>query len=134
MPSSRRLVQPSLAAIACLLLAACQGPQDKPSGTAELPMPEADLASMEPGARERIESLSSRLRSDSLADVDRASLFGELAQTFHAYKLVDAAQHRWRRIDGHHLVALVRAGAIFIDGELQERSSTDQPDPEDVAA
>jgi transposase-like protein len=51
-----------------------------------------------------------------------------------AYKLVDAAQARWRRIDGHHLVALVRAGAVFIDGQLEERSSTDQTDPEDVAA
>ncbi len=51
-----------------------------------------------------------------------------------AYKLVDAAQHRWRRIDGHHLVALVRAGAVFIDGQLEERSQTDQPDPKDVAA
>lgn len=51
-----------------------------------------------------------------------------------AYKLVDAAQARWRRIDGHHLVALVRAGAVFIDGELQERSQTDQSDPEGVAA
>lgn len=51
-----------------------------------------------------------------------------------AYKLCDAAQARWRRIDGHHLVALVRAGAVFIDGQLQERSPTDQPDPEDVAA
>lgn len=51
-----------------------------------------------------------------------------------AYKLVDAAQARWRRIDGHHLVALVRAGTTFIDGELQERNPTDQTDPEDVAA
>lgn len=51
-----------------------------------------------------------------------------------AYKLCDAAQARWRRIDGHHLVALVRAGAVFIDGQLQERSDTDQSDPEDVAA
>lgn len=51
-----------------------------------------------------------------------------------AYKLVDAAQARWRRIDGHHLVALVRAGAVFNDGKLQERTNTDQPDPEDVAA
>ncbi len=51
-----------------------------------------------------------------------------------AYKLVDAAQDRWRRIDGHQLVALVRAGAVFIDGQLEERSKTDQPDPEDVAA
>jgi hypothetical protein len=41
-----------------------------------------------------------------------------------AYKLMDAAQHRWRRINGHELVALVRAGATFIDGKLQERSDT----------
>jgi len=51
-----------------------------------------------------------------------------------AYKLVDAAQDRWRRIDGHHLVPLVRAGAVFVDGHLQERSKPDQPDTEDVAA
>jgi putative transposase len=30
-----------------------------------------------------------------------------------AYKLCDAAQARWRRIDGHQLVALVRAGAVL---------------------
>ena len=41
-----------------------------------------------------------------------------------AYKLMDAAQDRWRRINGHELVALVRAGATFIDGQLQERSDT----------
>jgi putative transposase len=41
-----------------------------------------------------------------------------------AYKLLDAAQDRWRRINGHELVALVRAGATFIDGKLQERSVT----------
>jgi putative transposase len=41
-----------------------------------------------------------------------------------AYKLMDAAQHRWRRINGHERVALVRAGATFIDGKLQERSDT----------
>ncbi len=51
-----------------------------------------------------------------------------------AYKLVDAAQNRWRRIDGHQHVALVRAGAIFIDGQLEERSQTDQTNREDVAA
>jgi putative transposase len=51
-----------------------------------------------------------------------------------AYKLCDAAQARWRRIDGNQLVALVRAGAVFIDGQPQERRPTDQPDPEDVAA
>jgi hypothetical protein len=42
-----------------------------------------------------------------------------------AYKLLDAAQTRWRRINGHELVAVVRAGATFIDGRLQERGDTD---------
>ncbi|MQB01741.1 MAG: hypothetical protein GEU78_15880, partial [Actinobacteria bacterium] len=47
-----------------------------------------------------------------------------------AYKLLDAAEDRWRRINGHELVALVRAGATFVDGKLQERSEdhTDQDD------
>ncbi len=39
-----------------------------------------------------------------------------------AFKLVQAAQERWRRVNAPHLVALVRAGARFIDGQLQERS------------
>jgi len=47
------------------------------------------------------------------------------AGTAMAYKLLDAAQARWRRINGHELVALVRAGATFIDGRLQERNDTD---------
>lgn len=51
-----------------------------------------------------------------------------------AYKLVDAAQDRWRRVDAPQLVALVRAGALFNDGQLHERSQTHQPNPEDVAA
>jgi len=38
-----------------------------------------------------------------------------------AFKLLDAAQARWRRINGHELVPLVRAGATFIDGKLRER-------------
>jgi transposase-like protein len=38
-----------------------------------------------------------------------------------AYKLVRAAEERWRRINAPHLVPLVRAGAVFIDGQLQER-------------
>ncbi len=47
-----------------------------------------------------------------------------------AFKLMLAAQQRWRRINGHELVALVRAGATFVDGELQER--TDSPIDEEV--
>jgi transposase-like protein len=38
-----------------------------------------------------------------------------------AYKLLDAAQARWRCVNAPHLVALVRAGAIFVDGFLIER-------------
>ena len=34
-----------------------------------------------------------------------------------AYKLLDAAQERWRRFNGHELVADVLAGASFKDGE-----------------
>jgi len=41
-----------------------------------------------------------------------------------AYKLLDSAQTRWRRINGHELVRLVRAGATFTDGKLQERNPT----------
>lgn len=43
-----------------------------------------------------------------------------------AYKLLDAAQERWHRIAGAELVPLVRAGATFIDGKLQERRTTNK--------
>ena len=38
------------------------------------------------------------------------------------YKLMEAAEGRWRRLNGHHLVALVRAGVTFKNGELVEES------------
>ena len=38
-----------------------------------------------------------------------------------AFKLIEAAQDRWRAINAPHLVALVRAGAVFRDGALIER-------------
>src|SRR5512141_704248 len=38
-----------------------------------------------------------------------------------AFKLIQAAQDRWRAINGPHLVALVRAEATFVDGKLVER-------------
>ncbi len=37
------------------------------------------------------------------------------------FKLLEAAEGRWRRLNGHHLVSLVRAGAVFVNGELVER-------------
>jgi hypothetical protein len=44
-----------------------------------------------------------------------------------AYKLIEAAQSRWRAVNAPHLVALVRAGAKFENGKLVER-------PDDTAA
>ena len=40
-----------------------------------------------------------------------------------AYKLLDAAQDRWRKINSPELVALIRAGAEFKDGIQIERST-----------
>jgi putative transposase len=44
-----------------------------------------------------------------------------------AFKLIEAAQDRWRAVNAPHLVALVRAGATFVNGQLVER-------PEEVLA
>ncbi len=38
-----------------------------------------------------------------------------------AFKLIEAAQARWRAVNAPHLVALVRAGATFEKGKLVER-------------
>jgi transposase-like protein len=38
-----------------------------------------------------------------------------------AFKLLQAAQDRWRAVNAPHLVALVRAGATFTNGKLVER-------------
>src|SRR5947208_7795398 len=43
-----------------------------------------------------------------------------------AFKLIESAQRRWRMVNAPHLVALVRAGATFVNGQLVER-------PEDQA-
>jgi putative transposase len=46
-----------------------------------------------------------------------------------AFKLIQAAQDRWRAVNGPHLVALVRAGATFKGGKLVERPD-ETPQPE----
>jgi hypothetical protein len=38
-----------------------------------------------------------------------------------AFKLIESAQARWRAVNAPHLVALVRAGAVFNNGTLVER-------------
>jgi transposase-like protein len=42
-----------------------------------------------------------------------------------AFKLIESAQDRWRAVNAPHLVALVRAGATFINGQLIERPGED---------
>ena len=44
-----------------------------------------------------------------------------------AFKLIESAERRWRMVNAPHLVALVRAGATFVNGKLVER-------PDDEAA
>ena len=41
-----------------------------------------------------------------------------------AYKLIEAAQNRWRSINAPHLVALVRAGAKFDKGIMIQRPTS----------
>jgi transposase-like protein len=50
-----------------------------------------------------------------------------------AFKLIEAAQARWRAVNAPHLVALVRAGATFERGKLVERGQQAAQD-EPVAA
>jgi hypothetical protein len=38
-----------------------------------------------------------------------------------AFILIEPAQTRWRAVNAPHLVALVRAGAVFKNGKLIER-------------
>jgi transposase-like protein len=42
-----------------------------------------------------------------------------------AFKLIQAAQARWRAVNAPHLVALVRAGARFERGKLIERDNAE---------
>src|SRR6478672_11598118 len=43
-----------------------------------------------------------------------------------AFKLIEAAQDRWRAVNGPHLAALIRAGARFEKGVIVEREQQDQ--------
>ena len=45
-----------------------------------------------------------------------------------AFKLIEAAQARWRAVNAPHLVALVRAGATFERGILVERPADTSPE------
>jgi transposase-like protein len=43
-----------------------------------------------------------------------------------AFKLIQAAQDRWRAVNAPQLVPLVRAGALFVNGQLVERPEDQQ--------
>jgi len=45
-----------------------------------------------------------------------------------AYKLLDAARDRWRKVNSPELVAQVRAGIEFKDGIRVERSTDESRD------
>ena len=51
-----------------------------------------------------------------------------------AYKLLDAAQERWRALTGHELVAEVLAGVEFKDGERIVNEEDIAEPKEEVAA
>ena len=44
-----------------------------------------------------------------------------------ALKLIESAQDPWRAVNAPHLVALVLAGAVFVNGKLVERPGEDAP-------
>jgi hypothetical protein len=51
------------------------------------------------------------------------------------FKLLEAAEGRWRAVNGPHLVALVRAGASFEKGRLIERPrEAPEEETDEVAA
>jgi hypothetical protein len=50
-----------------------------------------------------------------------------------AFKLIESAQTRWRAVNAPHLVALVRAGAVFTNGKLIERPDGSKGGDQQVA-
>jgi len=70
-----------------------------------------------------IESTFSPVRARTDVTKGPGSRAAGLAMCF---KLIEVAEGRWRRVNAPELVALVRAGAKFVNGRLVER--TDRED------
>ena len=66
-----------------------------------------------------IESTFARVRARTNVTKGPGSRQAGLAKIF---MLMEAAEGRWRRLNTPHLVALVKAGAQFVNGELVGRS------------
>jgi putative transposase len=64
-----------------------------------------------------IESTFSTIRNRTKITTGPGSRAAGIAM---AFKLIEAAQARWRVVNAPHLVALVRAGAKFENGKLVE--------------
>ncbi len=69
-----------------------------------------------------IESTFSPVRARTRVTKGPGSAAAGLAMVF---KLLEAAEQRWRKVNGPKLVALVRAGARFERGQLVERPNTE---------
>jgi transposase-like protein len=67
-----------------------------------------------------IESTFATVRHRTKVTKDPVSRTAGLAM---AFKLIESAQARWRAVNAPHLVALVRAGASFVNGVLVERAN-----------
>jgi putative transposase len=79
-----------------------------------------------------IESTFSPVRARTRVTKGPGSKDAGLAMVF---KLLEAAEGRWRAVNGPHLVALVRAGARFEKGRLVERpKEAPDEDTDEVAA
>ena len=72
-----------------------------------------------------IESTFSTVRLRTKVTKGHGSKAAALAM---AFKLIESAQRRWRMVNAPHLVALVRAGATFVNGKLVERPGENSPD------
>jgi putative transposase len=79
-----------------------------------------------------IESTFSPVRARTRVTKGPGSRQAGLAMVF---KLLEAAEQRWRAVNGPHLVALVRAGARFEKGKLVERpKEVAEEETDEVAA
>ena len=65
--------------------------------------------------------IESTFRHSAIADQSNQGTRLAPAGLAMAYKLIEAAETRWRAVNAPHLVALVRNGAVFHKGKLLER-------------